>query len=528
MKKFLVSFIVLALCLFAVACGKTTDSHKCDPTKECCDGEGVGCCDPEKEDCPCVGEDCPCDPTKECCDENSVICKIQTGLIAEGKEVTVNECVVTAVYYAQDESFNNTAIKGIYVSDIIPQAKPYTGIYVFIKATAPVDEYSVGDKLEVKGIYKEYYENSQIESTEIQKLGTADVPKPAEISDPASIATPFEVTGQDEKGYDVYSPTANHGEDAEKYEGVLVRVTDVEITNKYIGHGNFELDNSLVVTKTLHYYEGDRSEGVVFESAKGILVYEYDAFRLAPRAESDLVIGVHPPKDDDDVIDDSDNEDPDVDFEPATIKEIQSGTVAERTAVKIEKAIVISPVIEQTKGGNTMYSFYVSDGNKGDYSGLYIYNATAAAPVKGDELTIEGKALYYKNSQSELGQWEIGSKDDVSCKITEKTGTGKTVPAALQKASYTALSDKDRGSLIELTDELTVKSVEKPEGKDYTKITFEEKVGNKELIAENFGEVTFPAFQAGDKLHVKGIYDVIFGSNGFYILSADGLEKRIY
>ena len=111
-------------------------------------------------------------------------------------------------------------------------------------------------------------------------------------------------------------------------------------------------------------------------------------------------------------------------------------------------------------------------------------------------------------------QWEI--KNAKNAGSITKTGTG-TVPAALEKA-YTALSDADKGSLIEIN-ELTVKSVETPEGKDYTKITFEEKVGDKELIAENFGNVTFQTYQAGDVLYVKGIYDVIFGSNGFYILN---------
>ena len=138
--------------------------------------------------------------------------------------------------------------------------------------------------------------------------------------------------------------------------------------------------------------------------------------------------------------------------------------------------------------------------------------------AKGDKVTIEGQVDFYNN------QWEV--KNSKTAGSITKTGTG-TVPAAVTKA-YNALSDADKGSLIELTDELTVKSVEKPEGKNYTKITFEEKVGDKELIAENFGDVTFPTFQAGDKLHVKGIYDVIFGSNGFYILDAGDLEKRIY
>ena len=534
MKKFLVSLIVLALCIFTIACGNTTDPGTCDPDEECCNG--VGKCGDEDEDIipdtdkdgtvPDDGDTVDDDddtvddgdtvPDTDCDenDENSVICKIQTGVIAEGTEVTVNECVVTAVYYAQDESFNNTAIKGIYVSDIIPEAKPYTGIYVFIKATAAVDEYKIGDKLEVKGVYKEYYENSQIEMTEIKKLGTAEVPAPAVIADPAAIATPFEVTGQDDNGYDVYDPTANHGPDAEKYEGVLVKVTDVEITNKYIGHGNFELDNSLVVTKTLYYYEGDRSKGVVFESVQGILVYEYNAFRLAPRAADDFVEREQPPikDDDDDVTDDSDTEEGDVVFAPATIKNIQSGQVAEKTDVKIEKAIVISPVITKdfTDGGKG-YSFYVSDGNTGDYSGLYIYNATAAtAPAKGDEVTIEGKLLLYGGSQ-----WEIGSRDNVTCSMT-KTGTA-AVPAIVKKA-YADLKEQDKGTYIEITDtNLKVASVDA----DHKDVTFT----NGLVIKPNTFKINL-SLQAGDTVSsVKGIYDNTFSTPGLVIVDANDVKK---
>lgn len=520
MKKFLVSLIVLALCLFTIACGSTTNGGKNEDDEsntaadtdsgdktdsDTSDSDNPDNPDTANQDDP--DTTAPDDPDTEPV-ANGVITKIQKGETPEGTEITT-PCVVTGIYYAEDEEHNHTAIKGIYVSELIKKAQPYSGIYVFIKATALVDEYAIGDKLEVSGTYKEYYENSQIEATEIKKLGTADVPEPAEIADPATIATPFEVTGQDEDGYDVYDPTANHGADAEKYEGVLVKVTGVEITNKYIGHGNFELDNSLVVTKTLYYYDGDRSKGVKFDSVEGILVYEFDAFRLAPRAKDDFVEGTAT----DPTVDPTEP----AEVETTTIKAIQSGTKAKKDLVKIENAIVISPVLSKNfDDGGTGYTFYVSDGNKGDYSGLYIFQVTGeTAPAKGDKVTIEGQVDFYG------GQWEV--KNAKNAGSITKTGTG-TVPATLAKA-YTALSDADKGSLIEITDELTVKSVEKPEGKDYTKITFEEKVGDKELIAENFGSVALPALAAGDKVSVTGIYDVIFGSNGFYIIDANDVTK---
>ena len=521
MKKFLVSLIVLALCLFTIACGSTTSKGDtdCNPDEEDCDDTNTNT-DTDNDSTDPTNPTNPTDPTNPTnptdpteptepteptteSDCNSVICKIQKGEKSEGEKVTT-DCVVTGILYNQDknDNYKNISIKGLYVSDIIPQAKPYTGIYVFIKDSADLGAYEIGDKLEVTGNYSEFYESSQIEMTDIKKLGKADVPEPAEIKDPSRIATPFEVTGQDDKGYDKYDPTANHGPDAESYESVLVKVKGVEVTNKYLGNSNFEVTGGLAIAPTIHKYEGDISKGTKFESIQGILLYSYDAFRLAPRDNDDVVPAI-------------------IEEEPSTIKAIQGGEKEVGDLVSIENAIVISPVLSKDfNDGGKGYAFYVSDGTTGDYSGLYIYYVSAeTAPAKGDKVTIEGQVDFYNN------QWEV--KNSKTAGSITKTGTG-TVPAVLEKASYTALSDADKGSLIELTDELTVKSVEKPEGKNYTKITFEEKVGDKELIAENFGDVTFQDFQAGDKLHVKGIYDVIFGSNGFYILDAGDLEKRIY
>lgn len=517
MKKFMVSLIVLALCLFTVACGSTTSKGDTD-------------CDPDEEDCSNTTDeptdstteptteptDSTTDPTTEPSDEptnptddpeepasTGVITQIQKGEIAEGTEVTT-ECVVTGIYYAQDDDFNNTAIKGIYVSELIKKAQPYSGIYVFIKETAAVDEYKIGDKLEVKGTHKEYYENSQIEAAEIKKLGTADVPEAAEIADPASIATPFEVSGQDENGYDTYDPTANHGADAEKYEGVLVKVTDVEITNKYIGHGNFELDNSLVVTKTLYYYDGDRSKGIKFESVEGILVYEYDAFRLAPRAKTDFVEGDNNTTDPTDPT--AEPTEP-AEVETTTIKAIQSGTKAKGDLVKIENAIVISPVVSKNfDDGGTGYTFYVSDGKTGDYSGIYIYNVTAeTAPAKGDKVTIEGQVDFYGS------QWEI--KNAKNAGSITKTGTG-TVPAAVEKASAD-LAEKDKGTYFDITTELTVQEID-----SHNNVTF-----TNGFVIKPFSGVSF-SLANGDTCFVKGIYDTTYGVAGLVIIDANDIVKQ--
>lgn len=495
MKKFSVIFFALILALFCAACGSTTaddeeeEGNKTDTGDTSDTGDTVDTGDTDTGD---TGED-----TGE-----GVITKIQRGDIKEGTTVTT-ECVVTGIQYEQDnETHENTAIKGLYVSELIEKAQPYSGIYVFIKETAGVNDYEVGDKLEVKGTYKEYYENSQIEAAKITKFEKAELPEPAEISDSASIATLFEVNGQDEKGHDTFGPTANHGADAEQYEGVLVKVTDVEITNQYIGHGNFEVDGSLVVTKTLFYYGGDRSKGKKFKSITGILLYEYDAFRLAPRSEEDF-------EEDEDSSDTGDSDTGDTDtgdtVVSATIKDIQSSTSDEKTLVEIKNAVVISPVIEYSYG----YSFYVSDGTTGDYSGLYIYKVKSDTKIeKGDEVTIKGLAQKYS------GQWEVQGVDNAN--LITKTGTG-TVPALVKKA-YADIKDSDKGTYLEITDELTVDSVD-----EFNNVTFT----NGMLIMPFVDKDTVKySLKAGDKCTVSGIYDVSHKKEAIIIVDANDIKKK--
>lgn len=524
MKKFSVMFFALILALFCVACGSTTkDNTDCDVDEDCGDttadtetGDTTPSGDTDTSDTTPGGDtdtdsndttpggdtDTDTDTGSEEPAANGIITKIQKGEIAEKSEVTVPECVVTAILYATDnETHENTAIKGVYVSELLKKAQPYSGIYIFIKETAALDEYAIGDKLEVKGTYTEYYESSQIEAAEIKKLGTADVPEPALIEDPAKVATPFEENEASTESCK-WEPTANHGADAEKYESVLVKVEDVTVTNANICHGAFEVTGDLAVDKTLYYYKGKRSEGQEFESIQGILIYSYDAFRLAPRAEDDFVKGDsadtgdtgHNPPDGGDTASGE--------IVDSTVKAVQSGTMQDKL-VKIENAIVISPVVVKTYSDATKYSFYVSDGNTGDYSGLYIYQVSSdTAIAKGDKVTIEGLVTKFKK------QWEIKGVDNADT-IT-KTGTG-TVPTVVEK-TVAALTDADKGTYVKITDELTVASVD-----DKGKVTF-----TNDFTAEGFGDVTL-SLAAGDKVKLSGIYDAVYGTMGLFVIDANDI-----
>ena len=314
------------------------------------------------------------------------IVDIQMGLVPSDTEVTF-ECVVTAIAYNQDDSTHeNQSIKGLYVSELIDKAAPYTGIYVFIKKTAGVNEFKVGDKLEITGVYSERYEVSQIaveDNGNILNLGTADVPEPAEIADPSTIATPYELVDEE------YSPTANHGADTEKYESVLVKVKDVEITNSDLGHGAFEVSGNLAINKELFYYPGSRSEGVKFDSITGVLIYSFNAFQLAPRSTDDFKVKI----------------------EDATISAVQKTEVVKGSTVRISESVVTAIAYNQdntTHENTAIKGLYVSEiiPQAEPYTGIYVFikgTAEVNAFAVGDKLEITGTVdEYYDSTQISL------------------------------------------------------------------------------------------------------------------------------
>ncbi len=243
-------------------------------------------------------------------DENpstiNTIEKIQKGEIAEDS-VVKTKAVVVAIDYLRDKTTHEpTGIKGLYVSEVIAQAKPYSGIFVHFKTAEPVDAYKRGDYLYISGTYKEYYNDSQIDATNVSKLGTKPIPTPAIISDTTKIAS---ASVKDSL--------------AEQYESVFIKISNISITKSDLGHGMFEVTGSLPIDKELHYYEGDRSVGVKFKSIRGILIYSFEAFKLAPREETDLILEDISSPDEDTIVDqdadstnpqDIDNEIPDQDI----------------------------------------------------------------------------------------------------------------------------------------------------------------------------------------------------------------------
>jgi len=115
--------------------------------------------------------------------------------------------------------------------------------------------------------------NSQIVVASTQDLkatGTMPAPAPAVVS-PADIAT--------------------GGPKAEAYEGVLVTVKDVTVTNPDLGFGEWEVTGKLRVDDLFFAMAQwpKPAQGDKYASITGCLNYNFDNTKISPRTLADLV-----------------------------------------------------------------------------------------------------------------------------------------------------------------------------------------------------------------------------------------------
>ncbi len=230
-----------------------------NPDQADADGDGKGdACDP-----------CPNEPnpgTEACPGVESTIFAIQDETDpdhpAVGTRVRV-ECVVTAV-----------GPNGVWCQDAL--GGEFSGIYIFSGSAATYPNataVALGDEIRVDGDYEEYFGLSELTAPAFTLLGVGVVPAP-ELLDPADIAT--------------------GGTLAEAYEGVLVRVESVTVTDS-----NPDAPNDYDETEVTGGLRIDDAcwpdldnlftVGQSFSSITGVLHYSFGNFKLLPRFAADLV-----------------------------------------------------------------------------------------------------------------------------------------------------------------------------------------------------------------------------------------------
>jgi len=196
--------------------------------------------------------------------EDATIYDIQQGMVSEGTFVTLQDVIVTTQLDFKGENF--------FVQE--SEGGEYSGIHIFLKNVADPG-LSVGDVVTLTGEYQEFYDDSQIviESADsIMSTGNGPAPDPVDV-DAADIKT--------------------GGPMQENYEGVLVRVSDINVTALDDMFGEWEVSDGLVMDSMFFSFDDWPSPmiGDSYGSLTGAMFYNYEKARMAPRTPADIVPG---------------------------------------------------------------------------------------------------------------------------------------------------------------------------------------------------------------------------------------------
>jgi predicted extracellular nuclease len=236
--------------------------------------------------------------------------------------------------------------EGFFVQD--EGGGPNSGIYVWLgKSNDGSLDVQPGDLLDIQGSAVDYYDFLELSVRSVDAIQVVGASSP--------VAT-------------VLSETPS---DWEPYEGALVTLEDVTATSSLSSYGECDTDWGIVLDDWTYHF--DASNGTHWDSVTGNVVYSYEEWKLAPRSQDDLA-GQEGGSD-----------------EPvaATVADVQSGTVAEDTTVRIEGAVVTAGMTLDGEG------FFVQDEGGGAYSGVYVFTEGAVDVAVGDVVTVTGEVTEY-------------------------------------------------------------------------------------------------------------------------------------
>lgn len=184
--------------------------------------------------------------------------EIQTGLVPQGNLVNPCNVIVTATMY-----------NGFFVAEA---SGPWHGIWVYTGSAVPHNMVP-GDKVCVCGVYKEYYDLSEIDVPAgdlygyYLKTGTATVPAPTVVA-----------------AADLLDPAI-----AESFESCVVTVADgMEVTTAPNSYGEWTvtaLDGTALLFDDYWFDDTSVLPGQCYNNATGIWTYAYGLFRLEPFAD---------------------------------------------------------------------------------------------------------------------------------------------------------------------------------------------------------------------------------------------------
>ncbi len=183
-----------------------------------------------------------------------------------GEADMVMDVVVTA-----PKAEASTKLDRYFVAEAaLSGATPWTGAAMTVEKELGLPDFAVGDVLTVTVSHLEYYCMTQLEATTASRLDTGAAFAPYDVADPSEIGSQDPAT-------------------AEKYEGVLVRLRNVSVTNANLGYGQFEVTGGVIVKPSYGLtYMPVLDDG--FDEITGIVDYSYGKYVLLPRSNADMVL----------------------------------------------------------------------------------------------------------------------------------------------------------------------------------------------------------------------------------------------
>ncbi|MEC7987416.1 MAG: hypothetical protein VX278_19765 [Myxococcota bacterium] len=279
------------------------------------------------------------------------------------------------------------AEEGFWVQDL--GGGEWSGIYVYTAQISDTVSVNVGDVLNLTGEVSEFYDLTEITVTslgDIEVVGTGETAVTTSVSSAPS--------------------------DWESYEGVLIALENAEIVEE-LDYGNCSLNyNGIILDDELYRYEV--SAGDVFPALTGVVTYSYGEFKLYPRDESDMSGSTNNGGGNNGGNDDGP-------AETATIRDIQSGTIAVGTNVEVSGAVV-------TGVSESGAHVFVQDPNESEYAGVMLYLSSGGVTVGlGDEVSFSGSVDEFESgSGSSRTNIELSAATDITV-----TGTGTIAPVEL-------------------------------------------------------------------------------------------------
>ena len=207
-------------------------------------------------------------------DMTVTIQQVQLGSATENTIVRLQNTVVVT----------GLASNGIWIQEVGAIGTPFSGIFVYL-GTGGQTNFSPGDLVDVIGEYIEYYGVSELRA-QYSSLGCVEIVGTGTIPD-APLLTCCDL-----------NDTTNV--EAEKWEGVLVKIDSVRVGRTNDGHGNWEVieidsDAGCALQETLSIGTLAAAPIAVPDSLDtlrtitGIGHFDWDYHRLMPRSNTDIV-----------------------------------------------------------------------------------------------------------------------------------------------------------------------------------------------------------------------------------------------